>query len=801
MVKHKLMVESPSNPNVFILEDNTRNPYKQREKKLKSKIAMLVSVTFVFGLLMGHGSHKIMSDTSTGSSLDKYYGADDDQTPGEFYDHSLEVKGRATCKDAHDSCPHWAAKDECKANPEYMLNNCARSCGVCQDIEETEEKDQPSSSDPTSTEETEEEEQQPLSSDPSSTEEAEEEKKEEEQEKASLSDSTPTEENEVEQQEEKEEKEEEEKEQPLSSDSSSTENDPIPDDCKDAHDSCPHWAAIDECKANPEYMLNNCARSCGVCQDIEETEEKDQPSSSDPTSTEETEEEEQQPLSSDPSSTEEAEEEEKEEEQEKASSSDSTSTEENEEEQQEEEEEKEEQQEEEQPLSSDSSSTENDPIPDDCKDAHDSCPHWAAKDECKANPEYMLNNCARSCGVCQDIEETEEKDQPSSSDSTSTEEEAATPSETSPKDGEAASTPTENIQTLDASVVDLDWFKTRDDHFTSWFEGDESTTDNLLENADQSGPILDFFIIGNNHCTADLTKSLMHVTPMVPADVCTPVHQTVWYSYQNWAKIEGNENKPLRGSHCSSFMGSGNDANAVEFSQHLPKTKLMVGIKHPVIWFKEFWDQAAKNKQLDRMTNNQDPYELTTLCTRRRCRHTCKLNQFFCMHRSRFHLGLARLGKTPLSEEERKYLAVDDEDGGNAVKNDQVKNPVFLYDDLELTGEYFWESLAKYLGVDHIPHDLQQLKESRLDHDKELANVNSLDFCKNEYDDLRARLLSYSYEMATWLQLYWIPLASDESRADVAVADPTVFNGLLEKYKKDPCNKLVRSKMGKYVVP
>lgn len=518
MVKHKLMVELPSNPNVFILQDSTRNPYKQREKKLKSKIAILVSVTFAFGLLMGHGSHKIMSDTSTGSSVDKYYGADDDQTPGEFFDHSLEMKGEAA---------------------------------ITMTI-----KDSPSS--------------------------------------------------------------------------------PV----------------------NENVNENNTV----------------------------------------------------------------------------------------------------DNIP----------------------------------------EEKKEEDQPSSSDSNSTEE-AAAPSDSSPK-VEEASTPTENIPASESSVVDMDWFKTRDNYFSSWFEGDESTTDKLLENADQAGPILDFFIIGNNHCTGDLTKSLMHVTPMIAADVCTPAHQTVWYSYQNWAKIEGNENKPLRGSHCSSFMGSGNDANAVEFSQHLPKTKLLVGIKHPVIWFKEFWDQAAKNKQLDRITNNQDPYELTTLCTGRRCRQTCKQNQFFCMHRSRFHLGLARLGKTSLSDEERKYLAVDDEDGGNALKNDEVKNPVFLYDDLELTGEYFWESLAKYLGVDDIPHDLQQLKESRLDHDKELANVKSLDFCKNEYDDLRARILSYSYEMATWLQLYWIPLASDESRTDVAVANPTVFNALLNKYKKDPCNKLVRSKTGKFVV-
>lgn len=46
-------------------------------------------------------------------------------------------------------------------------------------------------------------------------------------------------------------------------------NDEIPDPCRDANDSCPDWAAEGECKANPGYMLNHCARSCGVCKDIE----------------------------------------------------------------------------------------------------------------------------------------------------------------------------------------------------------------------------------------------------------------------------------------------------------------------------------------------------------------------------------------------------------------------------------------------------------------------------------------------------------------------------------------------------
>ncbi|CAH1257391.1 ASTL [Branchiostoma lanceolatum] len=36
--------------------------------------------------------------------------------------------------------------------------------------------------------------------------------------------------------------------------------------CEDEHASCSHWADIGECQANPNYMLNHCQLSCGVCQ-------------------------------------------------------------------------------------------------------------------------------------------------------------------------------------------------------------------------------------------------------------------------------------------------------------------------------------------------------------------------------------------------------------------------------------------------------------------------------------------------------------------------------------------------------
>jgi hypothetical protein len=43
---------------------------------------------------------------------------------------------------------------------------------------------------------------------------------------------------------------------------------PIVDPCHDSHVDCEFWASIGECDVNPNYMLNSCAKSCGVCPSI-----------------------------------------------------------------------------------------------------------------------------------------------------------------------------------------------------------------------------------------------------------------------------------------------------------------------------------------------------------------------------------------------------------------------------------------------------------------------------------------------------------------------------------------------------
>eukprot|EP00979_Chaetoceros_neogracilis_P019345 scaffold12177_cov287-Chaetoceros_neogracile.AAC.1 len=175
--------------------------------------------------------------------------------------------------------------------------------------------------------------------------------------------------------------------------------------------------------------------------------------------------------------------------------------------------------------------------------------------------------------------------------------------------------------------ANTEYRKTRMKNFNSWFKGNK--TDKLLPNADENGTILDFAIVGFPKCgTTTLEANLGYLAPMPIADVCTPVHQTVWYSYHNWPKTyqKDGEDKLFRGTKCPAFIQGK--------------------------WLLDYSD---------------DPYKLTEPCPNANgdgCRNGCPSRQLLCMHRGKFHVALASLGKTDLSAEERKTLAANDPDGG-----------------------------------------------------------------------------------------------------------------------------------------
>jgi len=348
--------------------------------------------------------------------------------------------------------------------------------------------------------------------------------------------------------------------------------------------------------------------------------------------------------------------------------------------------------------------------------------------------------------------------------------------------GNATINDTHNYTQL-VSLSRNDYMESRHSMFHSWFEG--GRTDMLLDNADKNGPILDFIIAGFPKCgTTTVSVNLGYLAPMATGDICTPPSQTVYYAYNNWPKRFG-EQKLLRGSKCPQYM---NTDGLNHYSKKLPRTKIIIGIRHPVLWYQSFLNQLAGNNLLRYANYDTKPQQ----CKAGACLNGCPGKYWLCLSRARFHVALAEIGKTALSEEERKILAPNDIDGGGNLTSKNIRNPIFLYEQTELKKDYVWDEMAKYLNVAAIPHDKYISSHG-------LGKKKPMDLCGEKLDDFRAMLMPYAYDLSVWMQDYFIPVAKNES-SDVTIPDPDTFIALVEEYKKDPCGRLYRLKNGTYIL-
>jgi len=258
---------------------------------------------------------------------------------------------------------------------------------------------------------------------------------------------------------------------------------------------------------------------------------------------------------------------------------------------------------------------------------------------------------------------------------------------------------------------------------------------------------------------------------------------------ENPPSIENHDYPPkdYRGSKCPAQI-----LDLQSISKFIPKTKVILGIRHPLLWFKSFWDMQASNQwgHYQRMT----PYNKTEACFRRDCRNACPRNILFCMHRGRFHIQLAQIGKTPLSSEERMLLAPMDEDGGENIKSQRVRNLIFLYEQSELSQDYVWEELGNFL---HYPNGSLPHSEYHSSHGqhRSRSNVNLLDICLPENDKFRSMMMPYAHEMSIWICEYFV------KSPDVFVPGGNdKFCSIVKEYTKDPCDRLIRDRNGTYVL-
>jgi len=163
--------------------------------------------------------------------------------------------------------------------------------------------------------------------------------------------------------------------------------------------------------------------------------------------------------------------------------------------------------------------------------------------------------------------------------------------------------------------------------------------------------------------------------------------------------------------------------------------------------------------------------------------------------RSEFYASLYKLGKTQLGAAERDLLNIS-----QSWKVKGARNDVFLYDSTQGKNEYFYEELARFVGIHrwalppltNTTHKTGYGRNGAKWGEKQLKK-GIIDICLPEYDFARKLLLPVSHRLGEWLVKYVIPAALE--RDDLTIPNVTDFAEIVKTtYGKDPCdNRLIRN--------
>jgi len=233
------------------------------------------------------------------------------------------------------------------------------------------------------------------------------------------------------------------------------------------------------------------------------------------------------------------------------------------------------------------------------------------------------------------------------------------------------------------------------------------------------------------------------------------------------------------------------------YRKYWPNAKLILGIRHPVLWFQSFYNFRIQTVPSEKIDSFPAPEEFigTPLCDPNKVKGSRRT----CTSKGDFAFELMRLGKqnynkldhsspTPLELEiVNKYLPTRHMDPA-AVP--YMENPVFLFDTNQLSDDeanslQFRRDMTNFLGLQTvlgpIPHNKPGAQLEH--HDADQRNKRKMDICDNQHQYLREHLMELARHTSRWIR--------ESGFLDV----PTVFVSQRERFEeqlrvdwmRDPC--------------
>ncbi|KAG7349180.1 hypothetical protein IV203_011777 [Nitzschia inconspicua] len=246
-----------------------------------------------------------------------------------------------------------------------------------------------------------------------------------------------------------------------------------------------------------------------------------------------------------------------------------------------------------------------------------------------------------------------------------------------------------------------------------------------------------------------------------------------------------------------------------KLAQHYPHTKLIVGLRHPVLWYESFYNHRIQNG-----FNMPPMTEMNANC----------IGGYYgvCIGRAGYHGTLVRMGKTPLgydnstdankkAEERMAERNLFSPKERRSLRNDLPvrtisPNPVFLYDTSQLkmpstsgvdvvqqqdNYNQFVQTLKTYLGVSQDFPPMIQSKPGKKDlnaTEQARRDARKVDICDEVYQEHRKWLLESGKRTKEWILDYFV------KSPDVTVGNLHHFREILDMYSVDPCLQRNRNK-------
>lgn len=291
--------------------------------------------------------------------------------------------------------------------------------------------------------------------------------------------------------------------------------------------------------------------------------------------------------------------------------------------------------------------------------------------------------------------------------------------------------------------------------------------------------LLDFAVLGFPKCgTTTLMQSLN-----TPYDAAVAQDERCALGNNNparlvWQLLEGDglpkDPNIRRGIKCPKDLESVDTLkNLAEF---FPKTKLIITVRHPVLWFQSFYNFRARNIFPRRMPPAERLIGGLAVCRR---------GHNVCTDRANFHRFLARLGKTPLSSKEELQLLPP---GWNQKEVFRLESELFLIhvsqmgDKNSTRLDQFRQDLQSFAGL----HGEIQLKNGKVAAEVNVTpqvQRNMIDICSTEHESLRQVLMKQAKKASIWIIDYLL------KSPDVVVSSRKHFIDLVRQWKIDPCEQ------------